>query len=412
MKRLVTISIGLVAILGFQSCKNSTDTTPVAFTGAAAFAAVDTALGSAEGMIAAPARMSQMESVMNPLAGGLAAKWEVATSYNNPKYNITECPTTTEPSMITLKDYMGTQFESDEVRCNGSAINIFGRLENAAGIVCIMMNRLSATTSAEMATAADTSFTMDSTTKAALSTACPMMAADLNNETSVPTGTVVSLAFDAPAVSTTYDLKVTIQPFNNTVFLKYGGDEINFANNEDNTNGNQRVLVSYNRTTKVLRAEYVSKAKGSSHFPLYVHRLYMDDTNNEGRILSAIWSGFPAQNNSAAVNKETYIVSGHPSASSIALAIKLESMGLADGEHEACVNGDTGAITTDGPTVTSDSFSCGSTAATGKTISSVTAVGTINTFTAVALPSTWWVLSTGSEALSWTTRDNMLTSGL
>jgi hypothetical protein len=414
MKKLLLISMAFAVGFSVTRCTSSTNSgsEEVSYTaGGQAFKAVDTALGNAEGMISGSARSSGKP--VQIMAGGLNTHWETAGAYPNPKYNPSECPTSTETANITLKDYMGTQFESDERRCNGSAINIFGRLENAAGIICIMMNQLSAATSAEMASAADFTFTMDAATKADLTTKCPMMAADLANESAVPTGTVITIEFDAPSVTTTYDLKATIQPFNNTVFLKYGGTEINFANNEDNSNGNQRVLVSYNSTTQVVRAEYVSKAKYTTDAPLYIHRLYMDDINQEARIVSSILTGYTSQNDTSEARSETYIISGHPSSTSIALSMNLLDMGsIPNGAYEACVNGDTGVITNDNPTVSTNSFSCGTTASTSKDTSYATAISTINGQTDDSTPTTWWVLSTGSEALNWTTRDNMLTQGL
>lgn len=414
MNRSSILYFAVLSTLAFGCSNSSTTNNAVTYSaGGTAFKSVNTSLSGAEGLISQNVATASVPGAdYGILAGGLTAKWDVATSYPNPKYNNSECPTTTEPSNITLKKYMGTQFDDAQVRCNGSAINIFGRLNNAAGILCIMMNKLSATTSAEMATAGSSTFTMDAATKADLSIKCPMMAKDLNNESSVPTGTVVTMTFSAPAITTTYDLKIFISPFNNTLLLKYNSNEIAFANNEDNSNGNQRVLVHYNQTTKVLRAEYVSKAKITG-FPLYIHRLYKDETNQEARILSAIQSGYSAQNNATATNSEIYSVSGYPQNNNIAFSIKLAGMGsLADGTHEACINGSNGSITTDGPSVTTNSFSCGSTAATGRDIPYVTAVNSINTSTAVAVPSTWWVLNSGSETLNWTTKDNMLTQGL
>jgi hypothetical protein len=412
MKKILFVSAILSLAALITNCSSSSGNYIQLTAGGQAFKDVDSALGGAEGLISGSVNTSSISSDVFTSSSGLAAKWEIASSYNNPKYNSNECPSTTEPTSITLKQYMGTQFESTQKRCNGSAINIFGRLDNAAGIVCIMMNRLSATTSAEMVTSPDITFTMDAATKSELSIKCPTMAADLNNESSVPTGTPVTITLDAPAVTTTYDLKVTIQPFNNTLFLKYGGDEISFANNEDNSNGNQRVLVNYNKVTKVLRAEYISKSKFSTDAPLYIHRLFMDEANQEGRIVSSIQSGYTSQADSTPNNIETYVVSGYPSSSTIALSISTTNMMIADGTHEACVNGDTGTITDDSPTVTSNSFTCGTAASVSKDTVYATAASTINTATAVSIPSTWWVLSTGSEVLNWSTRDNMLTQGL
>lgn len=410
MKKIVFATAILASsVLTLNSCSSGSSGTPLT-AGGLAFQSVNSALGGAEGLISGSVGSTSISERGNR-SSGLSAKWEVSNSYNNPKYNSSECPTTTEPSMITLKKYMGTQFESNQKRCNGSAINIFGRLDNAAGIVCIMMNKLTGTTSASMSSSADLVFTMDAAEKAFLSAKCPMMAEDLNNETNVPTGTVVTLSFAAPAVTTTYDLKITIMPFNNIVFLKYGSDVINFAKNEDNGNGSNRTIVSYDLTTKVLRAEYISKSKGTQ-FPMYVHRLYKDETSQQARIMSAIHSGYSSISNATATNKETYTVSGYPSSNEIAFSIDLTSMGpLADGMHEACVDGSNGNITNDAPSVIANTFGCGTVAATGKDISYVTAVSSINA-TVAGSSATWWNLLTGAEVLNWTDRDNMLTQGL
>jgi hypothetical protein len=307
---------------------------------------------------------------------------------------------------------MGTQFDASQVRCNGSSINIFGRLDSAAGILCVIMNSLNATTSAELASSADQTVTLDAATKADLAAKCPMMAASLNDEVNVPTGTIVTMEFAAPSVTTTYDLKVTLQPFNSSVLMKYGGNEINFANNEDNDTGNQRSLVSYDKSTGVLRAEYVSKSKSSS-YPLYVHRLYKDETNSVMRIASSIQSGFSAATDTSAPNIESYIVSGYPGISTVALSVGFTGMGsLSDGSHDACVDAENGLITNDNPTVTSDAYNCGETANANKAVAAFSGLSSILSATSVTTPSAWWVLSSGSEVLSWTTIDNMLSSGL
>jgi hypothetical protein len=302
------VFLSLVVLVGSGCDSGGSSSSGSSYTsGGAAFKSVSDALTGAEGMIDTSLAPSSLPGKVSTMTSGLSAKWEVSASYNNPKYDSTSCPSAT--SMITLKEYMGTQFDNNQKRCNGSYINIFGRLENAGGMLCIIMNSLNATTSAELVSAADASVTFTSAVKSDLATKCPSMASSLNNESEIATDSTATLQFDAPAVTTTYDLKITIQPFNSVVFVKYGGTEINFAVNEDNTNGNHRTLVSYDTSTKILRAEYASKSKGSS-FPLYIHRLYKDETNSLARIVSSIQTGFSANTDTSAGNIETYVISG------------------------------------------------------------------------------------------------------
>lgn len=401
-------------ILGMLSssllaCSGGSDSPTAGLTytaGGAALKVVTDSLAGAEGVLSSSiAPASTAPAVSYSLTSGLSDKWEVPNSYNNPKYDSVTCPGNS--NMVTLKEYMGTQFDSNQVRCNGSSINIFGRLENAGGVLCIMMNLLSATTSAELATSAPKTFALDAATKTDLIAKCPMMAADLSSAT-LPAS--VTLTFAAPSNTNKYDLKITTS-FNNTFLLKYGGNEISFANNEDNDNGNQRVIVSYDKTTQVLLAEYVSKAKAST-YPVYVHRLFKDHLNRKIRIASAIQTGFSSSTATSATSSEKYIISGFHGVSNVGLSIDLVGQGnLSDGSHDACVNSETGVVYNDNPTVSSNAYDCGDAANANKSTAAFTAVGAINTAIGSG-PTTWWNLSSGSEVLSWSTIDDMLTSGL
>lgn len=422
MKKSFKIGLLILTTLALSNCSglSSDSSGSIKYSvGGLAFKAVDGALGNAEGLINGNnSRSLSSSDDLQTRSSGLSGIWTASATYNNPKYD-GSCSGVSQ--QITLKDYMGTQFESTEVRCNGSSINIFGRLNNAAGIVCIIMNTLSANSSAELASAADQTITFTTAMVNDLKVKCPEMADDIANFDKDSDGNPgngldgnplsATLQFDTPAVTTSYDLKVSILPFNNTVFMKYGtGSVINFAKNEDGVNGSNRTLISYDQITKVLRAEYISTGSASS-YPLYIHRLYMDDTNNIGRIFSQITSGYGNNTTTTEGNREAYVVSGHPGSNTIALSMDLFNMNVTDGVYEACVDGSNGNITNDNLTVDgSNNFTCGTTASNSKAMGFVTSGSQIESHVKGNL-ATWWQVTTGSEILSWTDRDNMLTSG-
>ncbi len=85
---------------------------------------------------------------------------------------------------------------------------------------------------------------------------------------------------------------------------------------------------------------------------------------------------------------------------------------------EACVTSSTGTITTDGPTLTSNAFNCGTAAnnsfatAYSNAIASPSTTGTAIMSATTAGSPTWHLLSSGGEIIRWSSRDNMLTTGL
>lgn len=405
MKSIFKISLLGAALVALTNCSAGSiggSGAVVLTPGGQAFKTVDEALNGVKNLSPAPAAAFVAASHdVGTMGLGLGIFWDTDTFMSNPKYD-GSCPAYSAP--VTFKEYMGTQFDENQKRCNDSAINIFGRMKNSAGITCVVLNTLSATTSASLAGAAPQAITFDSTTVAALRTKCPMI--DLSSEV----GNTVTLTFSTPAATTYYDLKIAISPMSETVLMKFGtGNEINFAGGEDNVNGRTRTIVFYNTLTKVLRAEYISKSKGVD-FPLYIHRLYADATTDEARIYSSIASGYTTEDATLNTNQHDYIVTGKPASSSndLAFATKLFGFSSHNAAFEACITPATGALISE-PAVAANAFTCG--AVNGRDVAYATAYGSINTITSAPGP-TWHVISTGSEAINWTGKDDMLTSGL
>lgn len=217
----------------------------------------------------------------------------------------------------------------------------------------------------------------------------------------------VNITYALPSSTTTYDRKITfILPAalggaTQVFYVRYNSSNAAIATSESNGNGTQRTIALYDFTTKVLFGEYISRSATNPN-PVYVHRVYKDETSDIARIHSLITDN---------TNSIRYVLTGKPAAATdLALSANVVGYGFGGGiTSEACVNSATGNITTDGPAVASGSFTCG--AITGKTEASATGSATVKTAIDAA-PTTWWDISAAPPALSWTTMDNMLTGGL
>ena len=414
MKKLFVITGMLALSLSVVRCGSSSGGTPAVplTAGGVAFKSVNDSLNGAKGLSPVPpaAILISSHDDVDTYGAGLTAFWSTDAFMSNPKYDGTCSAYATN---VSLKEYMGSQFSENQKRCNGSAINIFGRIKQSAGELCVMMNSLNATTSVSLVGAAPLVLTMNASTKASLQAQCPDI--DLS-QPSLPS--TITFTFSAPAVNANYDLRVAIAPFGDTVLIKYGtGSVINFADSENNSNGYARTMISYDTVAKVLKAEYVSKSKGSQ-FPLYVHRLFKDETNDIGRIFSSIQFGFAGATTTTPTNVHNYIVSGAPNGTSTTLAFSTDLTGYSahNSAFEAYVTAANGTITTDGPALTANAFGCGATAnasfatAAANLITAPTTGTAIMTATATATP-TFQDLSSTTPAILWTNRDNMLTTG-
>jgi hypothetical protein len=409
-KFLNTISIVLIGAGMMSSCSpTSSSTVGVSLSaGGSAAKAVTTAL-NLDNMLPTTTSRSlsdYSEENFGAYGTGLSAVW---TTTNQNFVNEKTDPSTT----TSMKEFMGIQLDDNAARPNGSAINIFGRVNNAAMIACIIMTASSVSDSASLVGTSN-SITMDASTLAALNSACK-----INSETQTQiSGKSFGLVHTAPSSTLIFDVKTAItMPAEmgggtQYVYLKWGsGADIAIAANEDNSNGRTRTIATYNTTTKILRAEYITKSKGDG-YNFTVHRLYKDETSGVARIFTQIRSGFSTATANDFTSNLSYILDGNindtPTTANLNFAIDYNQG--ATGTFEACVKKSDGSLLAD-PSVTANEFTCTNSGGTGgRATAYATFITAVNTATIQPVPT--WHEFTNAPSLLWSTPDNMLTTGI
>ena len=255
---------------------------------------------------------------------------------------------------VSIKGYMGKQFDSDAVNPNGAAINVFGRIDNAMKMFCGLALGI---------TSLDSSgYPINGTYEIAISSA---FATSINTECGITVNadmidTTVNVVATTPADTTLYDKKVsmTIDSDPYILYLRYNATHINVASAEKSANGEYRTSVLYNKTTKVMRAEYISADTAGTNEPMYLYRIYSDETSNIGYI-AAYESG-------GSSDYKVYMLSGTPdgtgnTALSFSISDAANHTGSSDAKSNlnACVS-NSGSIVTDNTLTCSGAIDIGS----------------------------------------------------
>ena len=319
------------------------------------------------------------------------ADWDTNLVVNNPLTNST---------MIPIKEYMGIQLDDSALNNNNSSVNVFGRLKNALGIFCAVgvgagMSGVDVDTSGYPEDGAHT-IIFTTGIKAQMTSQCGMDVSD------IPTGD--QLIITVAASSGSFDKSFSFDMFNQTYLVRSTDSEVNIATGELHDNGISvsRSVVFWNKTTNVMRVEYVSDpgtgfTPGNSGY--YGYRLYYDETNDEAQIFT--YEG--PDNDYASATR--YILAGKPSTGDgLSLSFRQGNVNTGD-MLEACVDPNTGDILTDGSRCTASS-----TRLAGASVDDNGAIeAMIDNFwsTIGTLP---WATVTGSTTLPWTTMSNMLTT--
>jgi hypothetical protein len=399
MKLMMSAGFSVAAFL-IAGCAGSTS--PVAGSsltaGASAIRTMQTKMNDVGNLLVNPASFTMTEATEDApitVQSAFGSNWSGTAVMSDPRADGSGC----HSSPVTFKDWMGYEFDESAVRCNGSAINVFGRVKNVIGIACIVFNSVTAATSSDLPTSGSSDLVFDAATRARMASDCGM--------TLPSSDFTVNITYAMPSSSTTYDRKITfVLPAalgggSSLFYIRYNATNAAISTSESNSNGTSRTIAMYNFTTRVLLGEYISRAATGPN-PVYVHRLYKDEASDTARIHSYITDN---------TNSVRYVLTGKPAAATdLALSAKVTGYGFgAPVTSEACVNSSTGNITADGPTVTANAFTCG--AVNGKTEAAATGSASVKTSVDGAV-GTWWDISAAPPVLSWSTIDNMLTSGL
>ena len=249
---------------------------------------------------------------------------------------------------------MGVQIDPDAVRDNGSNISVFGRVASAMQIFCTIGVALGSSGSYP-ADGAST-ITFDAALKANATSQCDM---DL---TGVTDGTTIGFTVTTPSSTTNFDRKIVIDLTNigsgtQEFYFKADASDINIATTESNSNGISRTVVFYDLTTKVIRAEYVSGPNtadlddlvaDSTYYYSEFYRLFYDETNDNGYMMHI---GGQDSNTGPGITLAytAFVLAGKPNTTGGTFSLSMDGQYLdAGNEVKACVNKDTGDLTTDG----------------------------------------------------------------
>jgi hypothetical protein len=349
----------LVAVLALTSCGHD-DARP-ATTGNAVFnnaiSSVTASLAGVGGLMpsvafAPRARRVPRTALIESPRTGLAGIWAGAATIAHPACSggASDPHCQAGSNQVNAKDYMGYQIDPDAERDNGSAINIFGRINSSLSIACAIMN-LAPNVDASTGYPSNGTFTVTFTSSSAsvLTTYCGFSASNVPSP-----GESVSITTSTPADTSVYDKKMVITLDANmgggtqTFYLRTNSSAINILSAELNSDNLSRNIIAYDRTTRVGRAEYISGPNtivannGGTEF----QRLYIDETNDVASMLS-----YSRDFNSMTVNRMSFSLVGKPATAGSEVAVSMRAEGYGGlgyaTIYKGCVNSDTGALSGD-----------------------------------------------------------------
>jgi hypothetical protein len=404
------IPIGMMLILssGLTACSKS-DPAASATSGAAVTAfknltstmnklAVTSAAGAASGRLG----FNQIFS------GSSLASWTTA-SMGDPRNSGGSCQYT---SSISPQDFMKIDTNKNSVRCNGSSVNVFGRIQTAFSVACAFAHMIpDIATSADLPASGSKTYTMDSSQFATMVANCPGL--QLDDVTSLS----FAMTFTTPADTTnfdrsfsgtaTFDTSAGSQSASlDTVMLKFNSSITAVAMKEHNGNGSTRTVVIHDLANNQMKAEYLSGPNSSVTLPgsNTLHRLFYDGVNHYGRIYSSIntYSNLSQAGSSPQAINAKYVMTANPDDLTQAGSIGMTfTSGVSTVTLNACLT-ISSMDGVDGGTVTSGKFSCSGMEGVATSLMTVDA----STWDFVRANVDSWEALNSAPTLSWS-KDNM-----
>jgi hypothetical protein len=310
--------------------------------------------------------------------------------------NMGDDTTSSGSDFISLKDWMGHQLDPAVLNYDGGAMNVFGRLNQALAIFCALGvgSEAAGQTIDENGYLGTGTFslTFTSSVKTKMNTTCGV------DVSGVPDN--ASMTVTSTAVSGDYDRQYTFSLFQQTYLVKNSGGIVNIASGENQQSGAvSRTIVNWNQNTGKTLVEYVSNpgTATAGTTGLYAYRMYYDETNDDGQILTY-------EGSDDGIYATRYILAGKPqTGDAFSLSIKTTQIATS-ALLEACVSSTTGDIVASG-----DGARCSasSTRTVGADVSSLDTLFT--NFLGQKTQTAWGTVSS-TTALAWSSKANMLTT--
>jgi len=386
----ILLAIGSILVLSNCNKSSSDSGTPTAENLlTSTFAAINTQAAkvtkiSDSDLTTASIQSQDVELLAAPSFG---AAWATTALMNN---------IITNSGNITSKVYMGHQLNSSAKSSNGSDINVFGRMKTGLGIFCaigIAADKLSIPLdSNRYPSDGEHSIAFSADIKSAMNTTCGV------SPDNIPDGTVMKMTVSS--IAGNYDKKIVFDLFNQVYLVKANSSIVNITSVEQNGSGQiSRTVIAWDRTTNLMRVEYVANPATATSTGMYAYRLYFDETNDVGQIM--VYEG----NDSALAQSTRYVLAGKPNTGD-AFSLSMKTLNVESGAKvEACILSANGNIETDGVRCTASS-----TRSNGAAIDSLDSLFTA--FFAQKTATTWFSSASETTGLGWSTTTDMLTAAI
>lgn len=332
--------------------------TPVTELGNAGFNASITALNNAFAGIGGMLPTPPAFSVASPLSAlafhdpVIASSTAFGSVWTNPNLSHPQCSGGgSDPhcggSGVALRDWMTYQTDADAVRDNGSAINVFGRIKANLSQVCAIMNLAPNLDANGNPVDGVQSVTFTQAMNDILVKSCNFAQADIPAN-----GTQVGFTASTPNDTSVYDKIIAIDDGAGSVqtyYIRSNTSTVNIQSIEVNTSPDRysRSVMSLNRSTGAVRAEYVTAPKtASSGDAIEFQRVFFDPSANDAALLSYTrdFLGSP--------NRVAFAMHGRPSTTTAQMALSFRAQGFGGYSwgtvNGGCITQNTGAIATDG----------------------------------------------------------------
>ena len=380
IRRNAWVAVVCLSFIAGVGCSKSTTPAAGGTTASAAVTAITDA-SAAVNKLATPAGGAASLAAARS-AGFLSnlTDWSASNLVSDPRNSGGSCTY----SSSSIQTRMQVEFTEGATRCNGSSVNVFGKIKDRLNTVCQIASVLGESDSSNLPSSGTTTITDYDAFIAQMS---------LCGSTSSVTASLISnlsITYQTPSDTSVYDRLLTLnmtyngQSESNTVYIKYNSTTVNVAEGEFTGTtlgeGSDRTILSLDRTNQILKGEYIS-GNYSDFNGYYFHRLYWDGAADLGRVYSdiAVYSGTTAGGGTIA-GQGVFVATAKPETSSQPMALGVDFSGnMNNGSYStigsydltACIDMSDGSATAASPTA--NTFTCAGTgtSVTGKAIDAV-----------------------------------------